>query len=452
MATFEFDINGTIPGTLHDRFTSTGGDISLGGANLDLSLGFTPTIGQTFSILTTSGAGNTISGQFAQGGSIVADGQAFAITYNSTSVVLTSLGTSPTLTWDGGGATNNWSEAANWNPNIVPVDGLDLIFSGGAPADSLSNNNDISGVAARSLAFTAGGFTISGNAISLSNGITNTASSGNIDLNNNFTLPQAQTFQNNITVTRIDGQVNLNGFALTVDGSSNLNLAGPVVGGGGIVKNGTGVLFLQQSNSYTGTTQINNGIIQVENTNGLGASGAANNTVVASGATLRPSQNVQSIPEAITLNGTGVGGFGVLLASGCNSCSISGAITLASTSTVGVNPSNTVTLNGTISGGTNGLTKVGAGTLILSVANGYTGTTTVNAGTLLVNGNNIVSPVSLTGGTLGGVGTVDGINATGGTVAPGQSPGTLTSSSTVVFNAATTFDVEIGGLYRRHAV
>ncbi|MGH2601427.1 MAG: hypothetical protein ACRDJ9_18835, partial [Dehalococcoidia bacterium] len=28
-----------------------------------------------------------------------------------------------TLTWDGGGATNNWSEAANWSTNVVPGTG-----------------------------------------------------------------------------------------------------------------------------------------------------------------------------------------------------------------------------------------------------------------------------------------------------------------------------------------
>lgn len=33
-----------------------------------------------------------------------------------------------TSTWDGGGTTNNWSEAANWLSNTVPADGDDILF------------------------------------------------------------------------------------------------------------------------------------------------------------------------------------------------------------------------------------------------------------------------------------------------------------------------------------
>lgn len=36
-------------------------------------------------------------------------------------------------TWDGGGATNNWSEAANWVNDVLPTDGDDIIFSNVAP-------------------------------------------------------------------------------------------------------------------------------------------------------------------------------------------------------------------------------------------------------------------------------------------------------------------------------
>jgi len=32
------------------------------------------------------------------------------------------------VTWDGGGATNNWSEAANWSSNIIPAPGDDVTF------------------------------------------------------------------------------------------------------------------------------------------------------------------------------------------------------------------------------------------------------------------------------------------------------------------------------------
>jgi len=85
----QLDLNGTTGGTDYDRLTCNGGDVSLSNAQLQLTLGFTPTSGQTFTIVNTVGAGNTISGQFAQGDSIVVGGRAYSITYNSTSVILT---------------------------------------------------------------------------------------------------------------------------------------------------------------------------------------------------------------------------------------------------------------------------------------------------------------------------------------------------------------------------
>ena len=68
---------------------------------------------------------------------------------------------------------------------------------------------------------------------------------------------------------------------------------------------------------------------------------------------------------------------------------------------------------------TGGLTKSGAGTLILSANNAYTGTTTVNQGQLLVTGMNGASPILLREeATLAGTGKVAAVGG-GGTVSPG---------------------------------
>jgi autotransporter-associated beta strand protein len=78
-----------------------------------------------------------------------------------------------------------------------------------------------------------------------------------------------------------------------------------------------------------------------------------------------------------------------------------------------------------------GLTKLGAGTLLLSAANLYTGATTVSNGVLLVNGG--LDPGSAVyvapGGTLGGNGTIGGPLTLDGTVSPGRGVGTLTTSN-----------------------
>lgn len=110
--------------------------------------------------------------------------------------------------------------------------------------------------------------------------------------------------------------------------------------------------------------------------------------------------------------------------------------------TLNFNHSDNVLFARTISGGV-AVNKLGAGSLTLSGANTHT-TTVVQAGTLLVNGAQPTSGVVLQGGVLGGTGVLGQLSATGGTVAPGVSPGLITVA-TATFNAATTFFVELNG-------
>ncbi|MFM7072990.1 MAG: autotransporter-associated beta strand repeat-containing protein [Planctomycetota bacterium] len=99
-------------------------------------------------------------------------------------------------------------------------------------------------------------------------------------------------------------------------------------------------------------------------------------------------------------------------------------------------------------GGTAGLVKTTSGTSTLSGANVYSGATSLNAGTLLVNGSTAAgSAVTVaSGATLGGSGSVGGSVAVnlGGTLSPGNSPGTLSSGS-VTFASGSTYLVEIDG-------
>ncbi|MCX6955928.1 MAG: autotransporter-associated beta strand repeat-containing protein [Verrucomicrobia bacterium] len=196
-------------------------------------------------------------------------------------------------------------------------------------------------------------------------------------------------------------------FTLKINGGASTTFSGTITDGANdlaIEKNtGTGTLTLSGANSYTGTTTVNAGVINIQNATALGTT--AGGTVVASGAALQIQGGIAVGAEALTISGTGVGTTGALRnISGNNS--FAGTITVAANSEI-QSDAGTLTLSGTINGdaasrtlrfdgagnttvtnviGSNisTLTKNSAGTLTLSGANTYTGATAVTAGVLNV--------------------------------------------------------------------
>ncbi|UTL99921.1 autotransporter domain-containing protein [Alcaligenes sp. NLF5-7] len=93
--------------------------------------------------------------------------------------------------------------------------------------------------------------------------------------------------------------------------------------------------------------------------------------------------------------------------------------------------------------GTGGLHKRGSGSLELTGNNSYTGDTTVSGGRLAVNGT-LASAVTVEReGTLGGAGTVAQVDNYG-TLAPGNSVGTLTVSGDYTAHAGSVHELEVG--------
>ncbi|MCP5530621.1 MAG: autotransporter-associated beta strand repeat-containing protein [Opitutaceae bacterium] len=149
-----------------------------------------------------------------------------------------------------------------------------------------------------------------------------------------------------------------------------------------------------------------------------------------------------------------------------NNLSVAVSTTLGSdtASTVDVDPGLTATFNAVIGGG-GGLTKTGAGTLTLNAANSYTGNTTINEGTLVLGADGVIASTTLIVGndaifdvsavadftvgefqTLGGTGSIEGALTlgSGATLAPGNSPGTLTFSDGLTLEAGAILNFELG--------
>src|ERR1051326_5650303 len=75
-----------------------------------------------------------------------------------------------TITWTGADPSGYWSAPANWSPAGVPTNGNDLVFPSGLPPGDMVSTNDLTGSFFRSITFTgAGGHTIRGNPITLTN-------------------------------------------------------------------------------------------------------------------------------------------------------------------------------------------------------------------------------------------------------------------------------------------
>ena len=266
-----------------------------------------------------------------------------------------------------------WNTAANWTPATVPTltatfgasNTTNLTFSSlaaigalqfnsGAPAYSfnlsgffLTIGTGIVNNSSNAPAFTGGNllFSISGSAanatittVSTKNTAFSLASTGGqarLITNAGGTLSISLLTTSGMTAGSIEGAgtYTLGSKTLTV-GSNNLSteVSGTIGGtGGALIKVGTGTLTLSGANTYTGTTTISAGTLQIGNG---GTSGSVTGNVI-------------------------------------------------DNANLAFSRSDSVTFSGSVSG-TGTLSQNGSGTLILTGTNAYTGGTTVSDGVLSV--------------------------------------------------------------------
>ena len=319
-------------------------------------------------------------------------------------------------TWDGGGVSGNWSEANNWNGNALPGSGATLTFTGAL--QTITNNDYFAaGTTINAFNFTndgtsgkTGNFTLSGNSVTNTGAdiVTTAIAVGGINLTNTISLDIA-----------------LNSNKIFVLGAGHdLVISGTLSGSRNITKNGAGTLTLSAGNTYTGSTTINAGTLSIATiTNGAVAGALGNSTNGASNLVL---------------------GGGTLQYTGSNgSTDRNFTLTAATTSVIDVSSAGTtLTISGTATTTTGGLTKNGSGTLLLAGSNNYTGDTMVNSGILQIGSNNRISDSStlrVNGGTFNMVtfnDTVAGVILSANGTISGTNP-ILTSTSDFILESGT---------------
>ncbi|WP_293810654.1 autotransporter-associated beta strand repeat-containing protein [uncultured Bosea sp.] len=242
--------------------------------------------------------------------------------------------------------------------------------------------------------------------------------------------------------------VALGSATLTVDNAGNTAYWGSISGAGGLTKTGSGIFELNGTNTYSGATNVASGFMRIGTGGSLLNSAAVN---ISNGAHLSVG-GPSALSPTVAVSLTGAGSL-LSLTAGQSIGSLAGTagtgvwLDPGMMLTTGGNHTSTVFSGNLGPNGEGSLTKIGTGAFTLAGTNGYTGATTVNAGSLIVNGS-IASSSGVTvaaGAALGGTGVVPTTVLNGGTLSPGNSPGTLTVNGNLTFNPGSIYLAEIQG-------
>lgn len=409
-----------------------------------------------------------------------------------------------TCTWTG--ATNsNFNTAGNWTGcnNAAPVtsDGDNLVFdSTNLSADKILNN-DITNLTVGTITFQGTNtnyykFTLTGNGLSLSNGITQLSKNSNI-IGINLTLLASQTFAISNNSSLYVGDYNntggttlaLGGYNLTINGPTNCAatfISSTITGTGNIISNSYGLSLNAASPNYTGAVSVNQGMLSANDKQFLGT-GSSGVTVADGASIIYGQESDTTYSQPLSVSGNGFYNFGAIrisspfIGSFCGQGGpggsagsvihviLSGHITLSGNATAAFDNTYDLTVTGVLSG-TNQLTvnPGSSGTLIINSSNNTSQTSngnqtapkqtvTIASGdnqssvyvsvgtnqTYVIDGIRGFTNVS-DGGILEGTGTVNGLDvASGGTVSPGHSPGCLTVTGD--YQSTGTYLAELGG-------
>ena len=249
-------------------------------------------------------------------------------------LAFSTIASANTCQWNGS-VNASWSTAANWSNcgggAPVNADLLEFPFA----ALNKTSNNDLAGLNQVSgMLFTgsnAGSYLLSGNALIIGGlGVNNDNISGTNTIGINLTLSVGPVFNGGTGAMVLNGDLALNGQALTLSWPT-VNSAlvpwtinGVISGNGSIATNGSGSgdgLILAGNNTFSGPVTLNSGYTRLDHAHALGvADGTAANGISVSGnATLIIGNNIDIGNEALTLaSGGGQNGNGMIQHKGSN--------------------------------------------------------------------------------------------------------------------------------------
>ena len=400
-------------------------------------------------------------------------------------VPATTYAAGQTCTWTGAGSDANFSTVENWSGcgGAAPTNNDSLVFEGASTTDVVTATNDIDGLVVDGITLT----TSPGRKYVIA---------GNLTLNGDITASDFPSFSGSLTLAKdisVLGDLKFSEGSTLVTAGHTLTKSGgyfymssDVTGAGAIVASGNGahIVFMGGMTAFTGAIQSLGGSSILVNPGAISASSAI---TISSGSTLfLCGFNGASVQNPLTIGGSGSEGYGGAIYTATSACGSSGGAGATGDSptavvpTASVNWTGPITLTsdtvvsgygefkiaGTLSGaftvtqksGTVGKVTVAASTNTSKTPNGTQNSAVLkttygeNKPTeyVYVGANEEATltgtylDAMVTGGVLKGNGTLKGgLGVTkSATVAPGMSPGCLTSDT---LSLAGTYLFEIGG-------
>ena len=401
----------------------SGGTVNCSGWLLMADWG-TGIINQTGGVFNYTSASDAAVGYQAQSGTAVISVSGGA--FNVTSANLNLRGKSPggTLAVSGSGTVNvlnntvglavSNNESGALNVTGGTLNAKSIVLLTGAGLTGASANVNVTGgavnVGSGGISMTATNAAANTWAINLSSGTLGA-------LNSAWSSSLAMTLNNPTGLASGNITFRTSG---TNAAAQNISLSGVLSGTGGVNVSGAGTLTLSGSNTYTGMTAVNSGVLSISSTAALPGWDTAGRYSVSAGAGLAVGNGVTD-DNVTTLLATGN------FAAGASVGFDTSAGNRSYSSNLGDLGANAL-----------GLMKAGANTLVVSGSNSYSGGTTIMTGTLQIGSANALGAstgnLTINGGTLDlngnslTVGMLTG--ASGGTITTTASgTGTLTANS-----------------------